>query len=236
MYKKWVFRVKIIIFALFSESVESLYIQTSLFIWQVLLSTLTCCMSLITGSVPLMQPDVSVLIKDTQWGHHIHQTSALGFKPNSRILNIKPQHSTFCCINSHKHDSVSSSFGVFSSLFKGFNQLTRLKIVSTMSRLETSPASRSPASTANFMRIPLMGIPTALSPALAMTESGERGTGETPVWPYRRIKSMGKYTEYIALVKLPAVKNWSWSPFTASVSFSFTRSRREVSVDVTTPD
>lgn len=175
----------------------------------------------------------SILIKDTQWGHHLHQTWALlGFKPNSRILNIKPQHSTFC----HKHDSVSSSFGVLSSLFKGFNQLTRLKIVSTMSRLETSPASRSPASTANFMRIPLMGIPTALSPALAMTESGERGTSETPVWPYRRIKSMGKYTEYIALVKLTAVKNWSWSPFTASLSFSFSRSRREVSVDVTTPD
>lgn len=53
-----------------------------------------------------------------------------------------------------------------------------MKIVSTMSRLETSPASRSPASTANFMRIPLMGIATALSPALAMTESGERGSGE----------------------------------------------------------
>jgi len=135
----------------------------------------------------------------THNGGTTHTSSAaaalLGFKPNSYILNIKAQHPTFCCIKirqTHKHDSVSSSFGVFSSLFKGFNQLTRLKIVSTMSRLETSPASRSPASTANFMRIPLMGIPTALSPALAMTESGERRTGETPVWPYHRIKSRGK--------------------------------------------
>lgn len=40
----------------------------------------------------------------------------------------------------------------------------------------------------------------------------------------------------LALVKLTEVKNRSWSPFTASLSVGFSRSRREVSVDDTTPD
>lgn len=43
------------------------------------------------------------------------------------------------------------------------NQLTRLNTVSTMSRLETSPTSTRPVSTANFILIPLIGTP-GLSP------------------------------------------------------------------------
>lgn len=48
------------------------------------------------------------------------------------------------------------------------NQLTRLNAVSTMSLLETSPTSTRPASTANFILIPLMGIPglSAMAPDL----------------------------------------------------------------------
>jgi len=158
MYQKFVFRVKIIIFAIFSDSVQSIQIYGRCFYprW------IACHLLDATWRIASWSR--------THNGGTTHTSSAaaalLGFKPNSYILNIKAQHPTFCCIKirqTHKHDSVSSSFGVFSSLFKGFNQLTRLKIVSTM-----------------------------LSPALAMTESGERRTGETPVWPYHRIKSRGK--------------------------------------------
>lgn len=83
------------------------------------------------------------------------------------------------------------------------NQLTRLNTVSTMSRLETSPTSTRPASTANFILMPLMGtaglsamelgLPSASSPggaapggsSLAIAKEGRTGqvalTGKAPV-------------------------------------------------------
>lgn len=48
-------------------------------------------------------------------------------------------------------------------ILSSHNQLTRLNAVSTMSRLETSPTSTRPVSTANFILIPLIGTP-GLSP------------------------------------------------------------------------
>lgn len=53
-------------------------------------------------------------------------------------------------------------------ILSALNQLTRLNTVSTMSRLETSPTSTRPASTANFILIPLIGTPglSAMAPGL----------------------------------------------------------------------
>lgn len=53
-------------------------------------------------------------------------------------------------------------------ILSSHNQLTRLNTVSTMSRLETSPTSTRPASTANFILIPLIGTPglSAMAPDL----------------------------------------------------------------------
>lgn len=55
----------------------------------------------------------------------------------------------------------------------GANQLTRLSTVSTMSRLETSPTSSRPASTANFILMPLMGTTgfSAVGPGLPSRSS-----------------------------------------------------------------
>lgn len=92
MYQIWVFTE-------FKESVQSL--QTSLHIQSIHMVGASIhvdlqYMSLITGSVSLVQPDVSVLIKDTMGAPH---TSAiLGFKPSSSFLTIKPHHSTICRI------------------------------------------------------------------------------------------------------------------------------------------
>lgn len=71
------------------------------------------------------------------------------------------------------------------------NQLTRLNTVSTMSRLETSPTSTRPPSTANFMRIPLIGtaglrateagppsLPSPAGSSLAMAQEGRARTGQ----------------------------------------------------------
>ena len=58
--------------------------------------------------------------------------------------------------------------GYLRPILSSHNQLTRLNTVSTMSRLETSPTSTRPASTANFILIPLIGTPglSAMAPGL----------------------------------------------------------------------
>lgn len=99
-------------------------------------------------------------------------------------------------------------------ILSAHNQLTRLNTVSTRSRLETSPTSTRPASTANFILIPLIGTPglSAMAPglpsfpspgcavpravsSLAIAREGRTGqvafTGKAPVhrrWPSSRCR------------------------------------------------
>lgn len=62
------------------------------------------------------------------------------------------------------------------------NRLTRFSTVSTMSRLESSPTSTRAASTANFIRIPLMGTPglSAMAPGLPSCSSPDCAAAAGP--------------------------------------------------------
>lgn len=84
------------------------------------------------------------------------------------------------------------------------NGLTRLNTVSTMSRFVTSPASMRPSSTANFIRMPLMGTVGVMPPPPGGDFSSAIA-GETPV-PLQGDSGLNKHLRLNSAFRREALK------------------------------